>query len=48
MDRNAVSAERCEECGSQIPDSRRKVIPGVKLCVDCAEFSERQAKIFRG
>ncbi|EOE7087596.1 MULTISPECIES: hypothetical protein [Enterobacter cloacae complex] len=23
-------------------------MPGVKLCVDCAELSERQAKIFRG
>lgn len=48
IDHNAVSAERCEECGSKIPDSRRKAIPGVKLCVDCAELSERQAKIFRG
>ncbi|WP_276532228.1 TraR/DksA C4-type zinc finger protein [Enterobacter hormaechei] len=31
-----------------MPHSRRKAIPGVKLCVDCAELSERQAKIFRG
>lgn len=48
LNRNAVSAENCEECGSKIPDSRRKAIPGVKLYVDCAELSERQAKIFRG
>lgn len=48
IDRNAISAEHCGECGSKIPDSKRKAIPSVKLCVDCAELSERQAKIFRG
>jgi len=26
---------RCEECDAKIPEARRKVIPGVRLCVDC-------------
>jgi phage/conjugal plasmid C-4 type zinc finger TraR family protein len=26
---------RCEECDVKIPQARRKVIPGVRLCVEC-------------
>ena len=26
---------RCEECDAKIPEARRKVIPGVRLCVEC-------------
>ena len=29
------SLARCEECDAKIPEARRKVIPGVRLCVDC-------------
>lgn len=29
------SAVECVECGEEIPESRRKAVPGVKLCVDC-------------
>lgn len=29
--------ERCEECGTSIPEARRKAIPGVRLCVPCQE-----------
>lgn len=25
----------CEECGSKIPEARRKAVPGVRLCVTC-------------
>ncbi|MGY2258140.1 TraR/DksA C4-type zinc finger protein [Pseudomonas sp. SDO55104_S430] len=31
-----VSATECE-CGEEIPEGRRLAIPGVKLCVQCAE-----------
>lgn len=31
----------CAECGEPIPQARRKAIPGVKLCIDCAR--ERDA-----
>lgn len=27
----------CEECGEEIPEARRKAMPGVCLCVDCQE-----------
>ena len=29
------SLERCEECDAEIPDARRKALPGVRLCVKC-------------
>lgn len=31
-----ISAEECE-CGEEIPEGRRLAIPGVRLCVVCAE-----------
>ncbi len=34
---------QCEECDSEIPEGRRKAIPGVRLCVSCqAELDEQQ------
>lgn len=27
----------CEECGTRIPEARRKAVPGVRLCVACQE-----------
>jgi DnaK suppressor protein len=31
-----ISAYECE-CGDEIPEGRRLAIPGVRLCVGCAE-----------
>ena len=31
-----ISAKECE-CGEEIPEGRRQAIPGVQLCVGCAE-----------
>lgn len=31
-----ISAKECE-CGEPIPEDRRLAIPGVQLCVGCAE-----------
>ncbi len=34
----------CEECGSKIPEARRKAVPGVRMCVDCqAEVDDEEA-----
>ena len=34
---------QCEECDSEIPEARRKAIPGVRLCVSCqAKLDEQQ------
>ena len=32
----------CEECDREIPEARRKAIPGVRLCVSCQLEVERQ------
>lgn len=35
IDRNAVSAERCEECDETIPEPRRAAVPGCQTCASC-------------
>lgn len=32
---SGVSANECQ-CGEEIPEGRRQAIPGVQLCIDCA------------
>jgi phage/conjugal plasmid C-4 type zinc finger TraR family protein len=36
------SLAHCAECEEEIPEARRKAVPGVKLCIDCA--SERDGR----
>ncbi|MEO8460532.1 MAG: DksA/TraR family C4-type zinc finger protein [Dokdonella sp.] len=31
------SLKRCEECDVDIPELRRKAVPGVRLCVTCQQ-----------
>lgn len=47
VDPNAVSAEWCEACGNEIPEARRKAVPGVTLCVDCAREAEKRERTGR-
>jgi len=28
-------AEHCDECGDEIPEARRKALPGARTCVTC-------------
>ena len=46
----AVGAARthCEDCEAAIPEARRALVPGVRLCVQCQEEADRQEKIFSG
>jgi phage/conjugal plasmid C-4 type zinc finger TraR family protein len=37
------SLSECEECGENIPEARRKAVPGVRLCVNCQEANDEQA-----
>ncbi len=46
VDPKAVSADWCEDCGIEIPDARRKAVPGVQLCVDCQGEIERHARMY--
>ncbi|ADJ28771.1 DksA/TraR family C4-type zinc finger protein [Nitrosococcus watsonii] len=36
------SATHCEECGSPIPEPRRKAIPGAQYCISCQSAIEAQ------
>lgn len=38
-----VSLHECEECGSEIPENRRK-LGNVKLCIACKSVEEKRAK----
>lgn len=34
------SLAECEECGSDIPEARRRAVPGVRLCIGCQEAED--------
>ncbi|WP_010486879.1 TraR/DksA family transcriptional regulator [Pseudomonas sp. S9] len=34
------SATHCIDCDCEIPLLRREAVPGVQLCIDCAEIKE--------
>ncbi|PPD19096.1 MAG: hypothetical protein CTY18_06040 [Methylomonas sp.] len=40
------SLEWCVQCGSEIPEPRRKALLGVELCIDCARENEIKQKRF--
>jgi phage/conjugal plasmid C-4 type zinc finger TraR family protein len=42
------SLKNCEECDQLIPDARRKVVPGVRLCIDCQSERDTQEKAVSG
>lgn len=35
IDRSAVSAQHCMECGEDIPAPRRAAVPGCQTCAEC-------------
>ena len=44
LNRNAVSAEHCSECGEDIPTPRRAAVPGCQTCADCQGVIELKNK----
>jgi phage/conjugal plasmid C-4 type zinc finger TraR family protein len=38
------SLTHCEECDLEIPEARRRAIPGVRLCVKCQSEHEKRQK----
>ncbi|MGB2202727.1 MAG: TraR/DksA family transcriptional regulator, partial [Pseudooceanicola atlanticus] len=38
------SLTHCAECEEPIPEKRRLALPGVKLCIDCQQERDGQAK----
>ncbi len=45
INRDAVSAVKCEKCCDQLPEARRKAYPGCTMCVECANYVEMHSKI---
>jgi phage/conjugal plasmid C-4 type zinc finger TraR family protein len=33
----------CEECDTEIPEARRRILPGVRLCVACQASADQEA-----
>ncbi|MEB6409515.1 TraR/DksA family transcriptional regulator [Enterobacter vonholyi] len=46
LNRNAVSAEHCEECGESIPEPRRSAVPDCQTCAECQSIKEIKNKNF--
>ncbi|UXY13382.1 TraR/DksA family transcriptional regulator [Kosakonia sp. ML.JS2a] len=44
INRNAVSAEHCEECGDPIPEARRIDVPSCQTCAECQGIIELKNK----
>lgn len=42
------SLSHCAECEAEIPEARRKAIPGVRLCVSCQSGHDGEAARFSG
>lgn len=42
------SLKHCEECGVDIPEARRKAIPGVRLCVACQSAQDEEQTFSTG
>jgi phage/conjugal plasmid C-4 type zinc finger TraR family protein len=38
----------CEECDAEIPEARRKAVPGVRLCVTCQTARDAEEAAFTG
>lgn len=36
-----IAADRCADCGSEIPEARRIAVPGAGRCADCQGWRER-------
>ena len=41
-----VSASHCRapDCGVEIPERRRRALPGVEFCIDCQQLKERHQR----
>ncbi|MFB4504340.1 TraR/DksA family transcriptional regulator [Enterobacter hormaechei subsp. xiangfangensis] len=44
LNRNAVSAEHCVDCGDDIPEQRRAAVPGCQTCAECQGVIELRSK----
>ena len=40
QERSRPSRQDCAECGEPIPTARQQSVPGVQLCIECAQLRE--------
>ena len=40
--RQGPGLTHCEECDANIPEARRKAVPGVRLCVACQQVHDQE------
>ena len=38
------SRKTCGECGAEIPEARRRALPGVRLCIGCQDAVDKKTK----
>ena len=38
----------CEDCDAEIPEARRKAMPGARLCVACQDAADKEQSGFAG
>lgn len=36
----------CAECGEEIPEARRRVVPGVRTCIECQSAQDSRPTAF--
>lgn len=48
INRDAVSATHCNDCGEDIPELRRVKVPGCQRCASCQQDEELRMKHGRG
>jgi phage/conjugal plasmid C-4 type zinc finger TraR family protein len=46
--RQGPGLHHCEHCDAEIPEARRKAVPGVRLCVPCQEAEDREQGVAGG
>lgn len=44
INRDAVSAKQCGDCGEDIPELRQVNVPGCRRCASCQQDSELRQK----
>lgn len=47
INRDAVSATHCSDCGEDIPELRRANVPGCQRCASCQQDEELRMKTGR-
>lgn len=45
---NGPGLTHCANCGAEIPEARRKALPGVRLCITCQEAHDREQSASSG